>query len=320
MARIGLVYGGASFGEPNTEARISDLGECQRHVDVFSSYGHSEYDTSNRYANGTSEPYFAKLDLKGGRVSTKAFPFSPGSHSPENLRKAVLKSAADLQPHKIKTLYLHMPDRSVPYEDTLRGVDALYKEGHFEEFGLSNFPAWEVAEICTLCDKNGWVKPAVYQGRYNALQRDVESELFPCLRKFGMRFYAYSPLAGGLLAGNIRAVDDFDKRTGSRWDPAAVPMFAGILRAAATPLLPVLAELGPALEAHNIGLAEAAMRWLQHHSKLADGDKVVIGASKLDYLVNALQDSEKGPLPEEVLRIIDDAGNRARGFITFYAF
>ncbi|XP_046505250.1 aflatoxin B1 aldehyde reductase member 2-like [Equus quagga] len=46
--------------------------------------------------------------------------------------------------------------------------------------------------------------PTVYQGVYNALTRRVETELFPCLRHFGLRFYAYNPLAGGLLTGKYK--------------------------------------------------------------------------------------------------------------------
>lgn len=34
---------------------------------------------------------------------------------------------------------------------------------------------------------------------YNATTRQVETELFPCLRHFGIRFYAYNPLAGTAL-------------------------------------------------------------------------------------------------------------------------
>lgn len=37
--------------------------------------------------------------------------------------------------------YLHAPDRTVPYEITLKAVDELYKEGHFKRFGISNYMA-----------------------------------------------------------------------------------------------------------------------------------------------------------------------------------
>ena len=52
---------------------------------------------------------------------------------------------------------------------------------------------WEVAEIMEICKSNGYVKPSVYQGIYNAVHRSVEPELFPCLRKYGLAFYEFNP-------------------------------------------------------------------------------------------------------------------------------
>jgi len=71
----------------------------------------------------------------------------------------------------------------------MKTVNDLYNEGLFTRFAISNYQAWEVAQICELCIRNDWVKPAVYQGVYNALHRSVEPELFPCLRHYGMAFY-----------------------------------------------------------------------------------------------------------------------------------
>lgn len=64
----------------------------------------------------------------------------------------------------MRTLYLHAPDRSVPFEQTCGEVDKLYKEGKFEQFGLSNFAAWEVAEVVMTCRAKGFVQPKIYQG------------------------------------------------------------------------------------------------------------------------------------------------------------
>lgn len=111
------------------------------------------------------------------------------------------------------------PDHSVPYEETLEGVNELYLEGHFKRFGVSNFAAWEVAEIVGICERKGWVKPTAYQGEscfrrsfanrlvilptrrpagiYNAIHRSVEAELIPACRKFGLSFYEFNPLGGG---------------------------------------------------------------------------------------------------------------------------
>ena len=56
---------------------------------------------------------------------------------------------------------------------------------------MSNFSAAEVEIVCTICEKGGWVRPRVYQGRYNPIVRGGEEELFPVLRKWGMGFWAY---------------------------------------------------------------------------------------------------------------------------------
>jgi len=53
----------------------------------------------------------------------------------------------------------------------------------------------QVAEIVGIATHHDWVKPTAYQGGYNAIERTVETELLPCLRHFGIKFYAYSPLA-----------------------------------------------------------------------------------------------------------------------------
>lgn len=64
-------------------------------------------------------------DLKLFRV----YPVQPGDHSPEKLRSIFLTSLQKLNRKKVRVLYLHAPDRSVPFEDTLREVNELYKEG-----------------------------------------------------------------------------------------------------------------------------------------------------------------------------------------------
>jgi aryl-alcohol dehydrogenase-like predicted oxidoreductase len=56
-----------------------------------------------------------------------------------------------------------MPDRGTPIQETLEVLHELHLQGKFEVLGLSNFAAWEVVHIWHLCDKNGWVKPTVYQ-------------------------------------------------------------------------------------------------------------------------------------------------------------
>lgn len=55
------------------------------------------------------------------------------------------------------------------FTETLEEVNKLHKEGKFVELGLSNFTAFEVAEVVTICNERGWVRPTIYQAMYNAI-------------------------------------------------------------------------------------------------------------------------------------------------------
>ena len=72
----------------------------------------------------------SQLDLKGARVDTKIFPREPGQHEPEKLKATFKLSLNALGSIKIRVFYLHAPDRSVPFEDTLEALNDLHKEGH----------------------------------------------------------------------------------------------------------------------------------------------------------------------------------------------
>ncbi|CAJ1349105.1 unnamed protein product [Effrenium voratum] len=104
--------------------------------------------------------------------------------------------------------YLHGPDVKTDMNDTLDGIEALHKEGKFKEFGLSNYPAWAVVDIWYRCKNRGMVLPTVYQGAYNVITRDMEREIVPVARHFGLRLYMYNPLAGGLLSGRYKTQED----------------------------------------------------------------------------------------------------------------
>lgn len=109
------------------------------------------------------------------------------------IRENVELSLSLLGTDKLDIWYLHAPDRSVPFEETLEEVDKLYKEGKFTILGLSNYTAFEVAEICTLCRERNWVRPRIYQAMYNAITRAIESELVVACRRYGLDIVIYNP-------------------------------------------------------------------------------------------------------------------------------
>ncbi|EEB93956.1 hypothetical protein MPER_07319, partial [Moniliophthora perniciosa FA553] len=93
----------------------------------------------------------------------RVHPGSGGGHSPVALRASLETSLQSLGRKKVRVLYLHMPDRTVSFEDTVEEVNKLYQKGLFEIFGLSNYASWEVAEIVGICRARGWVPPKIYQ-------------------------------------------------------------------------------------------------------------------------------------------------------------
>jgi len=209
---------------------------------------------------------------------------------------------------QLEMWYLHGPDRSIPYEVTLKTVNDLYKEGKFKRFGISNYMAWEVAEIIAICKANGYIQPTVYQGIYNAVHRTVELELFACLRKYGISFYAYNPLGGGFFTGRYKSIDD-QPESGSRFDPTKGQGKNYRKRYWTDAHFKAMESIQAVAALHNLTPAEVALRWISNHSFLsrAHGDSVIIGASSTAHIEQNLLDLEKGPLPDEVLKVLDEA-------------
>ena len=101
----------------------------------------------------------------------------------------------------LEEYYLHQPDTENSLLEALRTTHELVAEGKVRVLGMSNYHASEVERAFALCEEHGLTKPKVYQGLYNPLNRMVEDELLPLLRKHGCAFVAYNPLAAGLLSG-----------------------------------------------------------------------------------------------------------------------
>ena len=152
-------------------ARITSLDEFNKCLDYFQAQGYNEVDTARLYIDGAQENFTAQAKWKerGLTLATKVYPTSPGLHKPAALREKFETSLKELETNQVDIFYLHAADRSVPFAETLEEVDKLHKEGKFVQLGLSNFTAFEVAEVVTTCNERGWVRPTIYQAMYNAI-------------------------------------------------------------------------------------------------------------------------------------------------------
>ncbi|XP_060766456.1 aflatoxin B1 aldehyde reductase member 4-like isoform X1 [Neoarius graeffei] len=296
----------------------ADADTSAKMVRVFLERGHSELDSAFMYTDGEAETLIGAMQLPPAvRISTKANPWDGKTLKPESVCSQLETSLKRLRAQSIDIFYLHAPDHENPILDTLRTCNELYKEGKFKEFGLSNYASWEVAEIHSICKHNSWVLPTVYQGMYNAITRQVETELLPCLRHFGMRFYAYNPLAGGLLTGKYQYEDkDGAQPSGRFFGDARAAVYRDRFwkRSNFDAIEGIRKGLDTAYGAEKPSLTSAAIRWMYHHSQLKGehGDAVIIGMSTMEQLLADLAATEEGPLKQEVV----DTFNRGWDLVT----
>ncbi|CVL07838.1 related to potassium channel beta subunit protein [Fusarium mangiferae] len=328
-ARVPVIFGAMTFGREGVEqARIHDLKEAGAMLDLFQEHGGKAIDTARVYAQGSSEEYLGQLDwqTRGFRVDTKLYPnIHDGTgkitHSTDDLRKHLDESLKALKTDKIDLWYLHGPDRDTPFEETLRACNELHKEGKFNRLGVSNYMAWEVAYMSELCIREGWIRPTVYQGVYNAIHRTVEMELFPCLRHYGITFYAFSPLAGSQLTGRYkRDTQDTDIESMSRFDPNTFQGRKYRRRFWNDVIFDAVELIRDEAVKHGLTEIDCAFRWIAHHSQLDPerGDAVIIGASSKKQLEQNLDLLEKGPLPKEIVDVLDKAWLITKGSVNNY--
>ncbi|MBP3728879.1 MAG: aldo/keto reductase [Lachnospiraceae bacterium] len=299
---LGTMTFGESVFEPDAEALIR----------LFLEAGYEELDTAYVYNEGASERLIGAALKTIGRervkIATKVNPRITGRLDGAAARQQLTESLERLQIEAADLFYLHFPDPATPVEDVLETCDALHREGKFRELGLSNFPAWMVADVQHICRERGWIGPTVYEGIYNPLTRRAEGELAACLRHFGMRFYAYNPLAGGLLSGRYTSFEEgpgegrFTNRPnyqGRYWKPSFFEAAAHLTRAA---------------EQEGLSLVEAVLRWLCHHSMLEEdkGDGVILGASRAAHLEQNLKAAAGGALSRELCEAFREAWEISR--------
>lgn len=306
-----VILGLMTFGpDETTGARITTVDEYGKVLDLFQQRGYSEVDTARVYVGGKQEAFSREVGWKdrGLTLATKVKYPSPGDNTADKVKASVETSLKELGTECVDLLYLHAADRATPFAETLGALDELHKAGKFVKLGISNFTAFEVAEICLTCKYNNWVRPSVYQGMYNVITRGIEPELLPACRRYGLDVVVYNPIAGGLFSGKIKSKDMTPAE--GRFSDTAVSgkMYRGRYFRDST--FKALQTIEQAVEKHGLTMIETALRWTVHHSalKVKDGnDGIIIGVSSREQLEDNLNNLEKGPLPEDLLKSLDEA-------------
>ena len=306
MNDVKLILGTMTFGESVFSPDVEDF------VNAFLDAGYDELDTAYVYNEGNCERLLGevlpKLD-RPFRIATKVNPRISGRLDADAAYKQVNESLARMKLASVDTVFLHFPDPATPVEGVLGAMAELHEQGKYRELGLSNFPAWMVADVWHICDRHGWVRPTVFEGVYNPLTRRAEAELNDCLNSYGMRFYAYNPMCGGLLTGRYGSFEDAP--TDGRFTHR--PNYQG--RYWKKSFFDAVELIKAAAAAHGISSIEATYRWLAYHSMLRGdrGDAILVGASKLHHLEQNMATVKAGPLPQDVVEAFEKAWTVTRG-------
>lgn len=307
------VLGTMAFGDTVDERVAADM------VDAALAAGITHIDTANGYAGGESERILSRV-LRGRRdevaLATKAGIPHPdsGDHSPlspAGLRASLDGSLARLGTDHVDLFYLHQPDRAVPLRDTLATVAEFMAEGKVRALGVSNYAAWQIAEINHLADEVGAPRPIVAQQVYNLIARRIEDEYAEFAAVTGLVTMVYNPLGGGLLTG--KHTFDADPAEGRFGDSRLAAMYKQRYWNAA--VFDAIGDLATLAEKAGISMTELALRWLV--SKPAAGP-ILLGGSKVGHLQANIDAIAAGPLDADLVAECDDVGAAVRGAMPNY--
>jgi len=202
----------------------------------------------------------------------------------------------------IDLYWLHIWDQMTPVEEVMRAFDDLVRQGKVLYIGVSDAPAWWIAQANTLAELRGWTQFIGLQIEYSLIERTVERELIPMAKAFELGLVAWSPLAGGLLSGKYHSGGGADGRYST--DMAKV-----FLRTGDRPDR-VVAALNKVNQQVGRSSAQVALAWLRYRDIAV---VPIVGARRVSQLEDNLASLEL-ELTREQLAALDEASAIEMGF------
>lgn len=275
--------------------------DSKKIYEAFREAGGNFIDTANVYTNGTSETFLADF-MYGHRESvvlaTKFTNAAPGKdpNAAGNHRKSMMQSAEAslkrLRTDYIDLYWMHIWDTVTPVEEVMRGFEDLVRQGKILYAGVSDTPAWWIAQANTLAELRGWSRFVGLQIEYSLMERSPERELLPMAKALGLGVTAWSPLAGGWLSGKYAA----GSKGGGRLDEERMRNFVNVNdRTNAT-----VAEVAAIAKEIGCSSAQVALAWLHHRDVLVIP---IIGARKMEQLKDNLASVELQLSPDHLARL-----------------
>jgi aryl-alcohol dehydrogenase-like predicted oxidoreductase len=301
LGRSGLQVSVVGLGCNNFGMRM-DVEATRTVVDKAIDSGINLFDTADVYGGaGKSEEFLGEV-LKGRRhdviLATKfgnrmgEGPYKSGA-SRRYIMTAVEDSLRRLQTDYIDLYQIHVPDAKTPIEETMTALDDLVHQGKVRYIGHSNFSGWQTAEAHYVAQRDHLTPFISAQNEYSLLQRNVERELVPACKQYGVSILPYFPLASGFLTGKYRQGQEGPQ--GARL--SAGPMAARVLT---DQNYEVLSKLEAFAEQRGKGVLDLAIGWL---ASMPHVGSVIAGATKPEQVEQNVKAGEWKLTPEEMTEV-----------------
>lgn len=210
-----LQLGAMSIGDAWADSMGSmNKEESFRLLDVFFEAGGNFIDTANNYQDEQSETWIGEwmaqrknrdqlviatkftTDFRSYKLGKGVAPNHCGNHR-RSLHMSVRDSLAKLQTDWIDILYVHWWDQTTSVEEVMDSLQILVEQGKVLYLGISDTPAWIVTAANLYARAHGKTPFSIYQGRWNVMLRDLEREIIPMARHFGMALAPWDVMGGG---------------------------------------------------------------------------------------------------------------------------
>ncbi|KAK6827300.1 Aldo reductase [Apiospora arundinis] len=295
MAPPQIIFGTATFGFPNSA--FQDAEAVSELLRTLRDLGVTRLDAAARYppnSPGRAEELIGeatKEEAGSGAsaflIDTKIMTDVSNDGSGDLAREAIeASSAASLQrlqrPEGVNVLHIHRADPTTPLEEQLQSLHDQVSQGHCKAWGVSNVPPATLEKMLQLCDQKGWTRPICYQG---------------------------PSLAAGFLTGKLVNNEYAGTRFGDDhpYGQRIRQMFGG------ADLTGAMQKFDAEVKAQGLSSTEVAYRWLAYHSALGEGDGIIIGASRLEQVVETVGIIRHGPLPDAVVSLASELWEAVRG-------
>ena len=289
--RSGILMSEISLGFWHNFGGAADPERCRRIVEAAFDGGVTCFDLANNYGPpyGSAETMFGQIfrqSLAAHRdeilITTKAgHAMWPGPYGEWGSRKSLIasldQSLKRMQLDYVDIFYSHRPDPLTPLEETMQALVDIVHSGKALYVGISKYPP-EMAARAYAYLHDAHVPCLVYQGKYNMLDREPETEILSQAAAKGAGFVAFSPLAQGLLTD--RYLDGIPEDSRMRH---SIFLNESVL----TPeLLAQLRAWNEEARAEGLSLAQYALRWILRRPEVTS---VIVGASSVEQLKNNLR-------------------------------